>query len=103
MTLTEGIEDKLGVANGFPIVDLTAGRGGVTADLNADAEREYAEGLVLATAAGVASAYMTLYGSFVLSGSHPRTAVKTALDSLGIDASPDTFLVVNHSGVTTEI
>ena len=98
-----GIEDKLSVSSGFPIVDLTTGRGGVTADLNTDAVREYDEGLVLATAAGVASAYTTLYGSLVLSGSHPRTAVKTALDSLGVDVSPDTFLIVNHSGVTTEI
>lgn len=101
--MTEGIEDKLGVANGFPIVDLTAGRGGVTADLNADAAREYDEGLVIATAAGVGASYTVIYGELVLSGSHPRTAAKTALESLGIDVSPDTFLIVNHSGVTTEI
>lgn len=95
-------EQNLTVANGNPIGNFDQGRQGGTPDLDADSQLYHQRGLALVVGQPQREIYNTVFGQLVLNGCHPRTAMNAALIGLGIDYSPDQFLV-EENGVSKEI
>jgi len=88
--MSSEFEDKLTIANGFPIVDQDKEPGSDQSDFKATVAlwREWG----LEKAVGRATEFNHLFDTNLLGGGHPQVAAEEALDWMGIEYEVDIFL-----------
>lgn len=88
-----GIEEKLGVATGYPVTEGPS-RESDTPDMDAVSDRWVAWGEALADDYGLTTEFRDLYNLYIVGGKHPQVAAETALSDLEIeDFKEDIFIL----------
>lgn len=91
--MSSEFEDKLGVDNGFPIVDFDQGRGGVNLDMLA-VRADWRDWLIILTTEypDVQTDVLETYDDLLLIGKHPQVAAEEAAQLFDIWEPTDTFI-----------